>query len=656
VALLNRGPQSRTFTISVRTVNDGNWLSASTGGSLPAFDAALVAVDVNASQLAPGYYRGEVRIAVAPTGESFDVPVSVAVASNQQSIVTSQSGLTFRAVAGGEAVPPQTVAILPGGAGQLNWSAATSTLAGGNWLAAVRTGNTVEVHVNRGGLAAGEYHGRVQIMAEGASNSPQFISVVLNVLAPDIPVSPVIAPTGLIFVGQQGGPNPQPQTVTISNVSRRALTFSTASYFEQGKDWFMAAPTSGSVIADQSARLTVEANTAGLAAGVYQGELSVRFAEDNSLRRIAVLLVVVPRPGAASTANNGRFAEGCTPKKLYPVFTALGSNFQTTAAWPTTLEVRVVDDCGDMMTAGTVTVTFSSGDPPVALTSLRDGRWSGTWQPRDQNARQVTVTVRARTTIPPLEGTAQIGGGVQTNNATPALAYWGAMSAASYKQQWPVAPGSLVSIFGARLADGITASSRLPLATELAGTQVFLAGRSLPLQFTSDGQINAVIPYDIPVNSIQQMLVRKGTSYSVPEPVNVATAQPAVFTQNLRGDGSGIVIAVKADGRQLLVSPDAPASAGDVLVIYCTGLGPVDQRVEAGTAAPTDPLARTVNSVSVTLAGRSLQVLFAGLAPAFTGLYQVNAIVPADIAPAPDVPLVLTVSEQSSAPVTVAVR
>ena len=39
----------------------------------------------------------------------------------------------------------------------------------------------------------------------------------------------------------------------------------------------------------------------------------------------------------------------------------------------------------------------------------------------------------------------------------------------------------------------------------------------MPLQFTSDGQINAVIPYDIPVNSIQQMLVRKGTSYSVPE-------------------------------------------------------------------------------------------------------------------------------------------
>jgi uncharacterized protein (TIGR03437 family) len=128
------------------------------------------------------------------------------------------------------------------------------------------------------------------------------------------------------------------------------------------------------------------------------------------------------------------------------------------------------------------------------------------------------------------------------------------------------------------------------------------------------------------------------------------------YSHNQRGDGSGIVEAVKPDRRRVIVSPDAPASAGDVLVIYCTGLGPVDQRVEAGAAAPSDPLARTVNAVSVTVAGRPLQVLFAGLAPGYTGLYQVNALMPADIPPAPDAPLVLTVADQSSAPVTLAVR
>jgi adhesin/invasin len=114
-------------------------------------------------------------------------------------------------------------------------------------------------------------------------------------------------------------------------------------------------------------------------------------------------------------------------------------------------------------------------------------------------------------------------------------------------------------------------------------------------------------------------------------------------------------VAIKPGGQQVIVGPDAAATAGDVLVIYCTGLGAVDQRVDAGTAAPSEPLARTVNPVTATLAGRQLQVLFAGLAPGFTGLYQVNAMMPEGIAQG-DAPLVLTVSEQSSAPVTVAVR
>jgi uncharacterized protein (TIGR03437 family) len=48
--------------------------------------------------------------------------------------------------------------------------------------------------------------------------------------------------------------------------------------------------------------------------------------------------------------------------------------------------------------------------------------------------------------------------------------------------------------------------------------------------------------------------------------------------------------------------------------------------------------------------------LFAGLAPEFAGLYQVNAIVPSGITPASDVPLVISVAGQTSAPVTIAVK
>jgi adhesin/invasin len=78
--------------------------------------------------------------------------------------------------------------------------------------------------------------------------------------------------------------------------------------------------------------------------------------------------------------------------------------------------------------------------------------------------------------------------------------------------------------------------------------------------------------------------------------------------------------------------------------------------VAAGSAASLTQLSNTVNPVTVTIGGQSAQVLFGGLAPGFAGLYQVNAIVPGGIAPANDVPLMLTVAGQSSAPVTIALQ
>lgn len=64
----------------------------------------------------------------------------------------------------------------------------------------------------------------------------------------------------------------------------------------------------------------------------------------------------------------------------------------------------------------------------------------------------------------------------------------------------------------------------------------------------------------------------------------------------------------------------------------------------------------TVNPVSVTIGGQEAQVIFAGLAPGFAGLYQVNAIVPPGINASNEAPVSLTVAGQASPPVTMAVR
>jgi minor extracellular serine protease Vpr len=76
----------------------------------------------------------------------------------------------------------------------------------------------------------------------------------------------------------------------------------------------------------------------------------------------------------------------------------------------------------------------------------------------------------------------------------------------------------------------------------------------------------------------------------------------------------------------------------------------------AGSAASTTKLSNTDNPVTVTVGGENARVLFAGLAPGFVGLYQVNVIVPSGIAAADDVPVVLTEAGATSAPVTVAIQ
>ena len=105
-----------------------------------------------------------------------------------------------------------------------------------------------------------------------------------------------------------------------------------------------------------------------------------------------------------------------------------------------------------------------------------------------------------------------------------------------------------------------------------------------------------------------------------------------------------------------LADANHPVTVGQTIVIYCTGLGEVTPGIAAGTQTPASPLSTTVNPVTVTIGGVNAPVAFAGLTPLQTGLYQVNAVVPAGVAPGNQVPVVVTAAGQASAPVTIAVH
>jgi large repetitive protein len=663
LSVANQGNLPRPFSAAASAASGGGWLSVSGGGTAPPFGQGALVVTADPARLPAGTYVGSVAVSIDSPPDRFDIPVVMTVSSAQQSLGLSQIGLTFRAAAGGGAPPAQSFAVLNGGGNTLNWTVGTSTLSGGaSWLSATPGAGSssataspaVQVQVKPAGLAAGDYYGQVQVSADGVANSPQAVSVVLTVLGPAVNPPPVVLPTGLIFVGQAGGANPASQTVEITNLGSKPLSFSSS--FDQGTNWVTANPKSGSVVTATPTRIAIQPALTGLAAGVYRGEFDLLFTETATTRRIDVLLIVIPAVSAAAKPESlvSHSAGGCAPTKLIPVFTQLGATFTTTAAWPTSLEVRVVDDCGTPMISGSVVATFSSGDPLVALTNLRDGRWSGTWQPRAVSATPVTITAKAQIVAPALAGTSSIGGSLQPNLTTPVIAAGGAVSAASFAAQAPLAPGSLISIAGSNLAQGTTAATDLPLKTELNGTQALLGGRALPLQSTSDGQIIAIVPFDVPINVTQQMIVRKAASYSVPEPVIIAAAQPAVFTTDLSGKGAAVATGVKADGTQFTVDADHPLSEGDTVIITCAGLGPVDPAVDAGAAGPAS--SQTTNTVTVTIGGQPATVVSAGLAPDVAGIYLVTATVPGGITPAPDAALVVAVADQSSPPVTIAVQ
>lgn len=579
-------------------------------------------------------------------------------------LLLSQTGLTFRSVSGGGNPPPKTIAVLSSSQ-PIDWRLSTSTLSGGNsWLLATPSSGTsdsakpapiVQIGVNPAGLPPGSYYGTVTIAPVDSSKSAQTVSVILNVTTPDVNPGPVVEPTGLLFVGAPGGAAPVAQSFQISNVTSQPLTFTSAFTFATGR--FTVQPSAGTVNPGQPVIVTVLPNLTGLVADIYPGSITFTFSD--ATNRVVNLLLVVAA-GAVNVTNSSDKPEStvraatCAPTKLLPLFTLLGTNFNNPVAWPTPIEIRVVDDCGELLNAGAVIAGFSNGDPPLGLTLVGGGRWAGTWTPRNARTSALTVTVNAQKPDPKLEGTVQLSGAVQLNPNVPIVNSGGVVGAASYNG-FP-APGTLISIFGAALSDTQAGATKLPLDTQLATTSAILGGRSLSLVFSSAGQVNAIIPYGLATNARYPLVIQRGNTISVPEPVVIAEAQPAIFTADLTGKGQGYIFKATADGQLILAGPATPVTAGDVLVIYSAGLGAVDPPIDAGTAVPFSYLTRTVNRVSVSIGGVAAEVLFSGLTPGFTGLYQVNAVVPKGITPGNDVPVVLTVASQSSQEVTLAVH
>jgi uncharacterized protein (TIGR03437 family) len=226
---------------------------------------------------------------------------------------------------------------------------------------------------------------------------------------------------------------------------------------------------------------------------------------------------------------------------------------------------------------------------------------------------------------------------------TPVVLDNGTVNGASFAASQPVTPGSLVSIFGSQLAGSLESADSIPLSTARGDvSSVTFNGIVAPLYFVSPGQINAQLPWNVLPNgaasgSVNVVVTRNGVK-SAPKSLQVGAFSPGIFATTPNPDGTLYAIAVNLDGT-LAQAPGAiagltthPAKAGDTIIVYANGLGPVDKPVDNGNNT-ADGLRTNTTFPTAMVGGVVASVPFSGLAPQFVGVNQVNIVIPQGVTP-----------------------
>jgi uncharacterized protein (TIGR03437 family) len=234
----------------------------------------------------------------------------------------------------------------------------------------------------------------------------------------------------------------------------------------------------------------------------------------------------------------------------------------------------------------------------------------------------------------------------------PTLNQNGIVNAAGLGHTTTIVPGSLISIFGSGLASGLSVANSVTLSTTLADVNsVMINGVPAGLQSVSGGQINAQAPWELTPGTANVVVTRAGNA-SAPMAVQVSQFWPALYALN---SGTGQAIATNADGS--VVGPVSgiigiashPATAGDTITLYASGLGPLDQPPPADGAGSSDMVRNTTTPLTVMMGGVPAQVTTSILSPQFVGVYQVNVVVPSGVTVGGAVPVQLMIGGVTSA-------
>lgn len=196
-----------------------------------------------------------------------------------------------------------------------------------------------------------------------------------------------------------------------------------------------------------------------------------------------------------------------------------------------------------------------------------------------------------------------------------------------------IAPGSIFVVLGEGLGPETPLQGAIPypdsLPDDATGTRVeFHSIESgtvtAYLLYTSTWQVMGILPSGMPVGEAE-ITVTYGGETSEPKEVNILPRAVGIFTQSMDGRGPGVIQNVVSPADQPLNQLTTPALPGQYIILWATGLGAIP-----GPDNTDPPVGNLATDVEVEVGGMRLKASYAGRAPGFPGVDQINVLLPDD--------------------------
>jgi uncharacterized protein (TIGR03437 family) len=230
--------------------------------------------------------------------------------------------------------------------------------------------------------------------------------------------------------------------------------------------------------------------------------------------------------------------------------------------------------------------------------------------------------------------------GLSATREAPSYSAATVVNAASY-QPGAVAPNTFLTIYGTNLAYTTKAiaesdirGNMLPTILPGTGVSIYVNRIRAHVYYISPTQINVLVPSDTAPGPAELLIAIDGV-YGPCVNLTLQPTAPALFQMD-----PNTAIAVHGDGS--LLTAAAPGRPGEDVVLYATGLGVTTPPSAYGEIPMRAARLKDIATFSVILDGKpveSWRIAYAGVAPGFAGLYQINVRLPDDVSDNPEVRL-----------------